>query len=1505
MALLDYQSFEQIAQAFGESVGKVEATDGLVEVVRTDGTKTSLSKGDPIYQGDKLITGDGAAVGITFIDDTTFSLGEKGEMVLDEMVYDPGSQEGVFSANLVQGVFSFVSGQIAKTQPDGMTVQTPVATIGIRGTKGAGRAAQEGSENTISLLPEVDSQGNQIVGEMSISNQSGTVTLNSVGATVQMTSSVQPPPPPVVFTQQQIQQNFGSTLTTLSTTTAIKAENDAQENAEEAEQKKEEAAQAEEEAAQAEADAAAAEAEAAEAAAEAEAAAAEAEAARIAAEAAGDEEALAAAAAAEAEAEAAAAEAEAAAEAAEAEAQAAEAAAAEAEAAAAEAAAAEAEAVEAQAMAEVAAAEAEAQAQAFATFGQPPAGEPGEEPVEGEGPPDGAEAPPDGGPGGEGDNQQADGGEPGEGEIEAAAEEAVQEALAEGATEEEAAKAGFDAAKEKALADGASPEEIAAAEAAFEEALANGATPEEAMRAAGEAAGEVAGLEGEDGFQEDGPVGPEGPDGPAGPDGPIAEGPGGPGPEGSGGPGPEGSGPEDDAVNDAAELAAREAIASGATGDEVFSAAVEAARAQAIADGTSEEDFQQGADAAEAAFQEAMASGASPEEAMAAALTAAQDQGGAEDNFNTFDNATNEGPAGTTSPLDSGPLDQGPVISDNNFNDNGNTDSGSDGSTFFNSGGDPFYAGGNTFGTNSFYGDGGGLFNDGGGFFGDDGGLYGGSGYDTFGNDSYFGNDDFYGNDGFYGNDDFFGDFYNPYDHYNPFDDIVTTDDTYYVNSANSDGEDTVATFDEVQNGTTGNDTLTGAADDNTQFLMVQGSTMGGTDNIDGGSGSGTDEIALKDLTDSIGIYDGFQTPPQIVYSNKSGTVSGTINLTSIEQIYADDGNSGSVDTTGTDVNVGSNGIRLGFGPDTTNKYGYIMAGSDSGDTLTLANTTDLSSYGSLSHTVGTTNVVGSVIFGKGGDDNITGSAGGDFLFGGDGNDTLNGGGGDGETVFGGTGNDTINVTTATGGASFIGGSGTDTLSFSSYSTSDITFTIGTSTSSSQRSSDTAYSNGGATDYIRGIEVLTGSSTKVNTFNFSGDTTGAGLTTITGGNVADTFTLASGATVSANLNGGSGNDTFTFGSGTTFSGTLDGGAGTDTLKTFHSGVSMTGSISNVSQATLLGSSSNDTISMSSTTAFGVSINAIDAGNGTDQVSLSSGSNVTLTISNAETITGAATQETLTLATTTSGGSINLAGGTDSLTLADGGNSLTASNIETITGGSGTDAVTLGAAQGSGTIDLAGGTDSLVLADGGNTLSFSNTESVTGGSGSDVLTNSSATDVTITGNSGNDTFTGNAGGVETYAFSGVNTNGFDTINTFTVGSGGDKLSLSGLGLDGINGSATSTSVQIMSADGTISNDVTAVVFDDAWTSFAGVDATASEATQLTAFLTFIGGQSNFNASLSANDKLTFIIDDTSGNNDVSVWHWADTGNGSIDSGEISAVASIDNIDISNLVTGNFS
>ena len=194
-----------------EPIGRVESVDGTVEVVRTDGTRETLSEGDPIFQGDVLETSADGTIGIVFVDDTTFSLAENGRMTLDEFVYDPGGEEGTFKASLVQGVFSFVSGEVAKLGPESMTVSTPTATIGIRGTTVAGRAAAEGELNTITLLPDENGQ----VGEIAVTNDGGTVVLNAPGATVQVSSFSQAPPPPVILTPDQIDASYGSALDAL------------------------------------------------------------------------------------------------------------------------------------------------------------------------------------------------------------------------------------------------------------------------------------------------------------------------------------------------------------------------------------------------------------------------------------------------------------------------------------------------------------------------------------------------------------------------------------------------------------------------------------------------------------------------------------------------------------------------------------------------------------------------------------------------------------------------------------------------------------------------------------------------------------------------------------------------------------------------------------------------------------------------------------------------------------------------------------------------------------------------------------------------------------------------------------------------------------------------------------------------------------------------------------------------------------------------------------------
>ena len=286
-----YAQLQASPGGVGAAIGSVTDLDGSVVATRADGTQVTLGAGDSVYQGDVIETGAKSSIGLVFADDTTFSLDAGGRMVLDEMVYDPDAQSGVFEATVVKGVFSFVSGQVAKVGPDSMVLHTPKTTIGIRGSTGLVKSGVNGGEDLITLVADID--GN--LGELIVSNQAGFMVLNQPNATTTVFSALQPPTPVVFMSPQEVQQNFGGALTVLVRTEAKKAVVKAEKAAQKANEAEQQAAQQKEEAAAAEEAAAQADEDAAEAEAEAEAAAAEVEAAKAAAEAATDPEAKAAA----------------------------------------------------------------------------------------------------------------------------------------------------------------------------------------------------------------------------------------------------------------------------------------------------------------------------------------------------------------------------------------------------------------------------------------------------------------------------------------------------------------------------------------------------------------------------------------------------------------------------------------------------------------------------------------------------------------------------------------------------------------------------------------------------------------------------------------------------------------------------------------------------------------------------------------------------------------------------------------------------------------------------------------------------------------------------------------------------------------------------------------------------------------------------------------------------------------------------------------------------------
>ena len=158
-------------------IGRVVTVQGGAVAVR-NGVAVALNVGDVVLKGDVVQTqGAGSTLGLIFSDGTAFNLSANARMVLNEFVYDPKGTANASLINLVQGSFSFIAGELAKSGD--MKVSTPVATMGIRGT--AVQVDINLSDGTTKMSVLVEPNG--VIGSFNVYSLSGVLigTVNNAG----------------------------------------------------------------------------------------------------------------------------------------------------------------------------------------------------------------------------------------------------------------------------------------------------------------------------------------------------------------------------------------------------------------------------------------------------------------------------------------------------------------------------------------------------------------------------------------------------------------------------------------------------------------------------------------------------------------------------------------------------------------------------------------------------------------------------------------------------------------------------------------------------------------------------------------------------------------------------------------------------------------------------------------------------------------------------------------------------------------------------------------------------------------------------------------------------------------------------------------------------------------------------------------------------------------------------------------------------------------------------
>lgn len=117
------------------SAGVVKTVRGQAWIERGERSEAA-APGTRVHAGSVIRTGDGdSAVGVALKDDTLISLGPGAELRLDEFRFAPASGALALVVRIARGSLEFVSGAIARLRPEAVLVNTPTASLGVRGTR--------------------------------------------------------------------------------------------------------------------------------------------------------------------------------------------------------------------------------------------------------------------------------------------------------------------------------------------------------------------------------------------------------------------------------------------------------------------------------------------------------------------------------------------------------------------------------------------------------------------------------------------------------------------------------------------------------------------------------------------------------------------------------------------------------------------------------------------------------------------------------------------------------------------------------------------------------------------------------------------------------------------------------------------------------------------------------------------------------------------------------------------------------------------------------------------------------------------------------------------------------------------------------------------------------------------------------------------------------------------------------------------------------------------------
>jgi hypothetical protein len=182
------------------TIGNITESSGSNGVKRDGGIEILGSQDLDILFKDTLETAQGR-MKVMFLDETNLSLTEHSEVTIDEYIFDPNPTKSKLAMSFVQGTARFATGRLGLVPKENIVINTPTATIGVRGTDFT-TTVDELGRSLIILLPETECtiDGDcSPSGEITVTNDGGQVVLSEAYAATMVSSFDNAPMTPVVL----------------------------------------------------------------------------------------------------------------------------------------------------------------------------------------------------------------------------------------------------------------------------------------------------------------------------------------------------------------------------------------------------------------------------------------------------------------------------------------------------------------------------------------------------------------------------------------------------------------------------------------------------------------------------------------------------------------------------------------------------------------------------------------------------------------------------------------------------------------------------------------------------------------------------------------------------------------------------------------------------------------------------------------------------------------------------------------------------------------------------------------------------------------------------------------------------------------------------------------------------------------------------------------------------------------------------------------------------------